>query len=50
MRPEYYNPFPGARWLRYSLCYLNKNTDKKYHDEFVFIMKEMGWSKIPCEL
>lgn len=45
-----YNPFPAARWVRNSLIYLSKNHDDKFLDEFLFVVPEMKWSKIPYEL
>jgi len=44
-----YNPFPAARWVRNSLEYMSKNKDEKFQDEFVFVMTEMKWRKIPFE-
>lgn len=45
-----YNPFPGARWARNSLTYISKNDDDEFSDEFIFVVTEMKWRKIPCEL
>lgn len=46
---ELYNPFPGARWVRYSLIYISERDAGKFADEFVFVMTEMKWRKIPFE-
>ena len=42
-----YNPFPAARWLRNSLDYMHKNKDEEFADEFLFVVIEMRWRKIP---
>ena len=44
-----YNPFPAARWLRNALNYMTENDDETFQDEFVFVVTEMRWRKIPFE-
>ncbi len=44
-----HNPFPAARWLRNSLDYMLKNKDEEFQNEFVFVVTEMRWRKIPFE-